>query len=300
MERHRQMTIFEAVAREQGLAAASRALDVSEATVSRSLAALEKRLGTRLLERSTRGVMLTDAGRQFASDCTRLLRAVDEADASANGLHSEPRGLLTVVTPLLFGERLLMPIALDFLDAWPGIEMTVAYQDRFPNLHEEGVDVAVLIGALPDAYMVARKVGHVRQMICASPAYLEHHPAPVTLNELNGHSLVFCSADNRVLEWRFQRNGSLRSVALKPTLRCTTQVAALDAALGGAGLASCLSYQVHEHLEAGHLLPVLEAFEPEPLPVYLIYREGRRASARVRSFVDFAVERMRQLPMLVS
>ncbi|RJX83342.1 LysR family transcriptional regulator [Pseudomonas sp. LS-2] len=298
MDRHQQMTVFDAVATEQGLAAASRRLGVSEATVSRALAALERRLGTRLLMRSTRGVTLTEVGRVFAVDCSRLLRAVEEAEASANGLHVEPRGLLKLVTPLLFGDRLLMPVVLDYMDARPGIEMSVTYQDSFPNLHEEGIDVAVLIGALPDGYMVARKVGTVRQMICASPAYLERRAAPRTPVDLAGHSLVFCTASNRMLEWRFQREGSLRNVALKPTLRCTTQLAAINAAINGAGLASCLSHEVHEHLEAGRLCPVLDGFEPDSLPVHLVYREGRRASARVRSFIDFAVERLRQHPVL--
>jgi DNA-binding transcriptional LysR family regulator len=298
MDRHQQMTVFDAVATEQGLAAASRRLGVSEATVSRALAALERRLGTRLLMRSTRGVTLTEVGRVFAVDCSRLLRAVEEAEASANGLHVEPRGLLKLVTPLLFGDRLLMPVVLDYMHARPGIEMSVTYQDSFPNLHEEGIDVAVLIGALPDGYMVARKVGTVRQMICASPAYLERRAAPRTPVDLAGHSLVFCTASNRMLEWRFQREGSLRNVALKPTLRCTTQLAAINAAISGAGLVSCLSHEVHEHLELGRLCPVLDGFEPEPLPVHLVYREGRRASARVRSFIDFTVERMRQHPVL--
>jgi DNA-binding transcriptional LysR family regulator len=227
-----------------------------------------------------------------------LLRAADEADASANGLHSEPRGLLTLVTPLLFGDQVLMPVILDYLAAWPGIELSVAYQDRFPRLHEEGVDVAVLVGALPEAYMVARKVGTVRQMICASPAYLEAHGAPRSPTELASHSLVFCNASNRLLEWRFQREGSLRSMALKPNLRCTTQVGVIGAAINGAGLASCLGYEIHAHLQAGRLRVVLEGFEPDPLPVHLVYREGRRASARVRSFVDFTVERLRRHPVL--
>ncbi|MDH0747224.1 LysR family transcriptional regulator [Pseudomonas sp. GD03842] len=298
MDRHRQMTIFGCVARERGLAAAARALGVSEATVGRSLAALERRLGTLLFERNTRGVQLTAAGRQFALDCSRLLQAADEADASASGLHSEPRGSLTLVTPLLFGERLLMPVALDFLDAWPGIELSVAYQERFPNLHEEGVDVAVLIGALPDAYMVARRVGQVRQMLCASPSYLRDHPAPVSPDHLINHSMVVCGHDHRGLEEYLQRSGSPRRLALRPGLRCTTQLATLKAALGGLGLVSCLSHEVQEHLRTGCLLPVLGAFEPEPLPVHLVYREGRRASAKVRSFVDFAVNRLREHPLL--
>lgn len=298
MERHRQMTIFDAVASGAGLAAASRRLGISEATVGRALAALERRLGTRLLKRSTRGVTLTEPGRQFAADCARLLRAADEADASANGLHVEPRGLLTLVTPVLFGDQLLMPVILDYLDAWPGIQMSVAYQEHFPNLHEEGVDVAVFIGDLPDGYMVARKIGMVRQMICASPDYLQRHGEPLTPGELSAHSLVVCSADNRTLDWRFQVQGVIRNPALKPTLRCTTQLAAINAAVSGAGLTSCLSYQIHQHLDAGRLQPVLHAFGQAPLPVHLVYREGLRASARVRSFVDFAVARLRRHPML--
>lgn len=298
MERHRQMTIFDAVASESGLAAASRRLRISEATVSRALAALEQRLGQQLLKRSTRGVTLTETGRQFAADCARLLRAVDEAEASANGLHVEPRGLLTLVTPLLFGDRLLMPVVLDYLHAWPGIQMSVTYLDRFPNLHEEGVDVAVLIGDLPDGYLVARRVGRVRQMICASADYLRRHGQPMAPGELAAHARVLCTAGSRALDWRFQVQATTRNAATKPILRCTTQLAAINAAVSGTGLASCLSYEVQEHLEAGRLQPVLEEFEQSPLPVHLVYREGLRASARVRSFVDFAVERLRQHPVL--
>ncbi|HXQ99975.1 MAG TPA: LysR substrate-binding domain-containing protein [Pseudomonas sp.] len=298
MDRHQQMTVFEAVATEQGLAAASRRLGLSQATVSRSLAALEKRLGTPLLIRSTRGVALTEVGRQFASECTRLLHLAREADASANGLHVEPRGSLTVVSPRIFGDHLLMPLLLDYLNTWPAVEVFVTYQDPFPNLHEEGVDVAILIGRLPDACMVARHVGMVRQTICASPAYLQRYAAPQTPQELAAHSLVFCAADSRNLEWRFEHQGAPLTVGIKPVLRCTTRSAAIDAAILGAGLIRCLSYQVHEPIADGRLQRVLGTFEPPAVPVHLVYREGRRASARVRSFVDFAVPRLRLHPVL--
>jgi DNA-binding transcriptional LysR family regulator len=298
MDRHQQMTVFAAVAREHGLAAASRALGVSQATISRALAALEKRLGAQLLKRTTRGVTLTEVGRVFADECERLLRLADEADASANGLHVEPKGLLTLVMPLLFGNRLLMPVILDYLDAWPGVEVSVTYSDRFPNLHEEGIDVAVLIGALPDAFMVAREVGAVRQIICASPDYLRQRPNLQNPADLADHAVVLCSADNRMQEWRLRQDGITRVASLKPALRCTTPTSAIDAAVRGAGLVCCLEHQANEHLQAGRLVTVLQAFEPAPVPVYLVYREGRRASARVRSFVDFAVERLRQHPVL--
>jgi DNA-binding transcriptional LysR family regulator len=298
MDRHQQMSVFTTVAREQGLAAASRSLGVSQATISRALAALEKRLGAQLLKRTTRGVTLTEVGRVFADECERLLRLADEADASANGLHVEPKGLLTLVMPLLFGNRLLMPIILDYLDTWPGVEVSVTYSDRFPNLHEEGVDVAVLIGALPDAFMVAREVGAVRQIICASPDYLRQRPTLEKPADLADHAVVVCSADNRMQEWRLRQDGVTRVASLKPVLRCTTPTSAVEAAVRGTGLVCCLEHQAHEHLQAGRLVAVLQAFEPAPVPVYLVYREGRRASARVRSFVDFAVERLRQHPVL--
>ena len=156
-DRHRQMEVFAAVASTRGLAAAARQLGVSHASVSRSLAALEQRLGALLLTRSTRGVELTDAGRGFACECARLLGLADHADASARGLHVEPRGRLTLTMPRLFADRLLMPVVLEFLDTWPEVDISLTCLDRFPNLHEEGVDVALLVGPLPDVHVVARK-----------------------------------------------------------------------------------------------------------------------------------------------
>lgn len=297
MERYRQMMIFDAVANAPSLAAAARQLRVSQATVSRALAALEARLGQSLLNRTTQGVSLTPVGRAFAVDCARILGMAEQADAAVNGLHVEPGGLLRLVSPLLFGDHLLMPLVFEYLQAWPGVQISVNYQDAFPDLHEQGVDIAVSIGALPEGYLVARKVGEVGQMICASPDYLARHPAPDTPADLSEHALVFCSADSRIPQWRFQPDTS-RSYRLKPTLRCTTESAALKAAVDGAGLACCPSYQVHEHVRAGTLDVVLQGFAPPPVPVHLVYREGPRASAAVRSFVDFVSMRLRLDPVL--
>ncbi|HEY0287380.1 MAG TPA: LysR family transcriptional regulator [Pseudomonas sp.] len=298
MDRHLQMRVLHAVAHAPSLAAASRRLGVCEATVTRAMAALERRLGTRLLTRSTRGVTLTDVGVTFAAECARLLQAVGAAEASANGLHSEPRGQLRLVMPLLFGDQLLMPIVLDYLDVWPAIDMSVIYQDRFPNLHEEGVDVAVLIGALADSSMVARKVGTVRQVVCASPGYLATRGEPMHPHELAGHASIYANADGGLMEWRFQQQNVVFSVALKPVLRCTTASSAIIAACRGAGLACCWSYQAHDSIQDGRLTRLLSAFELPAVPVHVVYREGRRASARVRSFVDYAVERLRRHPAM--
>ena len=292
------MEIFLAVAGAHGLAAAARQLGVSQATVSRSLGELEGRLGTPLLTRSTRGVHLTSAGRRFASDCARLLCLSDAADASAKGLHVEPRGRLNLTMPRLFADRLWVPVVLEFLDAWTEVDISLTCLDRFPNLHEDNIDVAVWVGVVPDAHVVARRVGAMRQMICASPGYLGSQGVPLTLDDLPRHRWVTCSAEGQGLEGHLACQGAATQTASTSMLRCTTQAGAIESAIGGAGLIRCLRYQVIDALDAGRLQPLLETLEPAPLPVHLVYREGRHASARVRSFVDFASERLRAHPAL--
>lgn len=298
MDRHHEMRVFQAVAADLSLAAAARRLQLSAPTVTRAIAALEQRLGVALLERSTRGVTLTAAGERFANDCRRILLEVDEAEASASGLHAQPRGQLKLAMPLLFGQQLLTPILLDYLNAYPDVQIFAAYLDRLPNLHEEGVDVAVHVGNLPDSSLFALKVGIIRRVICASPAYLAEHGVPEQPADLARHHLVHSSADARLPEWRFQQQNGLLTLAFRPRLSCATNQAAIAAACRDAGLIRCMSYQVHELFEQGRLRPVLRDFEPAALPVHIVYREGRKAAARVRSFVDFAVARLREHPAL--
>lgn len=298
MDRHHEMRVFQAVAFDLSLAAAARRLQLSAPTVTRAIAALEQRLGVPLLERSTRGVTLTAVGERFANDCRRILLEVDEAEASASGLHAQPRGQLKLAMPLLFGQQLLTPILLDYLNAYPDVQIVAAYLDRVPNLHEEGVDVAVQVGNLPDSSLFALKVGSIRRLVCASPAYLAEHGVPEQPGDLAQHRLVHSSADARLPEWRFQQQSGLLTVSFRPRLSCATNQAAIAAACRDAGLIRCMSYQVHELLEQGRLRPVLRDFEPAALPVHIVYREGRKAAARVRSFVDFAVARLREHPAL--
>ncbi|MET1079667.1 MAG: LysR family transcriptional regulator [Pseudomonas sp.] len=298
MDRHQAMSIFQAVASDLSLAGAARRLNLSAPTVARAIDALERRLGVSLLQRSTRGVTLSAAGERFASDCRRLLQEVEDLEASARGLHALPRGQLTLAMPLLFGQQLLTPLLLDYLNHYPEVQLFAQYLDRFPNLHEEGVDVAVGIGDLPDSSLFALRVGSIRRVVCASPAYLAQHGVPATPQALAEHHLVHSSADARLPEWRFQQQGELLNLPFRPRLSCATQQAAIVAACRDAGLTRCMSYQVHELLEQGRLVRVLQAFEPPPVAVHLLYREGRKAAARVRSFVDFAVPRLREHPAL--
>ncbi|MWV17005.1 LysR family transcriptional regulator [Pseudomonas sp. L-22-4S-12] len=298
MDRQQQMQVFLAVSQTLSLAAAARQLELSAPTVTRAIDALEARLNLTLLQRSTRGVLLTEAGERFAADCQRILAEVLEAEASASGLHSQPRGHLTVSVPLLFGQELMPAILLDYLQQYPEVQLYVRYLDRQPNLHEEGVDVAILAGALPDSSLFALKAGQIRRVVCASPAYLSRRGTPQHPNELGDHQIIHSSADARLTEWRFQVDGSQRHYPLRPRLSCTTNQAAIRAACADGGLTRCMSYQVHERLQRGELVEVLQGFGLPELPVHVVYREGRRAAARVRSFVDFAVGRLREHPAL--
>ncbi len=292
MNRHDEMTAFLAAAEDRSLAAAARRLTVSVPTVTRAISALESRLGVALLARNTRGVQPTEAGERFAQDCRRILQELAEAERSAAGLHAEPRGVLTLAAPLLLGQQLLMPILLDYLHAYPEVQIVGRFMDRAPNLHEEGVDVAIVAGKLPDSSLFAIKLGTIRPLICASPAYLAAHGEPATPGALSAHRIVHSLADSRLAEWRFQNKGEAVTIAFQARLTCATNQAAIIAACRGAGLTRCMSFEVDAPVRAGTLRAVLSAYEPPALPLQIVYREGRRAAARVRSFVDFAVARL--------
>ncbi|WAJ36197.1 LysR substrate-binding domain-containing protein [Pseudomonas sp. GOM7] len=292
MSQHREMQVFLAVAEAGSLAAAARALQLSQATVMRTLNALEQRLGSRLLRRGPRGVQLSPLGARFASHCQRILQRLEEAERSVTGLHARPAGQLTLALPLLMTHQVLMPIAVDYLAAFPEVSLATLAREELPRLLEEGIDLAVVVGHLPSSSGFAIPLGQVRPLVCAAPAYLERCGRPASPDELSAHRTIATSSTGHGGEWRFA--GSV--VKLAPRLICNTPQAAIRAALAGFGLTRCLSYEAHQELHSGQLLRVLEAFADAPVPVQLHYREGRRAAARVRSFLDFAVPRLRAHP----
>lgn len=299
MDRQQQMQVFLTTSQTLSLAATARLLQLSAPTVTRAIDTLEARLNLQLLQRSTRGVLLTEAGERFAADCERILAQVQEAEASAGGLHSQARGQLTLSVPLLFGQELMPAILLDYLRQFPEVQLYVRYLDHQPNLHEEGVDVAILAGSLPDSSLFAIRTGRIRRVVCGSPSYLAKHGNPVHPDQLRKHQIIHSSADSRLTEWRFQVDDTVRHFPLRPRLSCTTNLAAIRAACQGGGITRCMSYQIHEQLRRGELVEVLQDFGLPELPVHVVYREGRRATARVRSFVDFAVHRLREHPALI-
>ncbi|MDX6752196.1 LysR family transcriptional regulator [Geminicoccaceae bacterium 1502E] len=300
MDRLQSMSVFTAVAEDESFAGAARRLGLSPPAVTRAVAAIEERLGIRLLHRTTRSVRLTEAGGRYLEDCRRILAEIEEAEEAAAGLHREPRGQLALTAPVLFGRMHVTPLLLDFLALHPQLAARTLFVDRVVNLMEEGVDVAVRIAELPDSGLTALKVGSVRRVLVASPGYLAEHGGPREPAELVHHRTIAFRGLAPVAEWPFRRSGGEIAVRPAPWLTVNTAEMAITAALRGGGIARVLSYMVAPELEAGRLRVVLEAFEAAPLPVHLVHQEGRRVSARVRAFVDFAAARLRAEPALAA
>lgn len=294
MNRFQEMTVFLAVAEAQSFAAAARRLRMSAPSVTRSVAALERRLGVLLLLRTTRSLRLTEAGQRYADDCRRILEEVEQADDAAAGVMAAPRGALSLTAPALFGELHVMPVVMDYLRAHPQVSLRTLLVDRVVNLLDEGVDVAVRIGALPDSTLTAVPVGQVRRVVCASPAFLERHGVPQDPDALTRYCTITAAMEGRGPQWRFLQDGQPRRVDVDSQLTVTSFQAAVLAARQDWGLTQVMSYQVAPHLASGALRVVLRDYELPPVPVHVVHPEGRRGSAKVRSFVDFCVQALRR------
>ena len=293
MDRLEQMRVFVAVADASGFAPAARRLGMSPPAVTRAVATIEDRVGTRLLERTTRTVRLTEAGTRFLADCKRILAEIEDAEASAAGDHAEPRGTLALTASVLFGRMHVTPVLLDFLARHPRIFVRTLFVDRIVDLVDEGIDVAVRIAHLPDSALTAVRVGEVRRVVCAAPDYLERRGTPGHPADLERHEAIGF-APTAPEEWLFAADGS--AIATRPPTRLTVNTAdvAIAAAVAGHGLARVLSYMIQPELRAGRLKLVLTGFEQPPIPIHLVHPAGRRASARVRAFIDFASGRLRR------
>jgi DNA-binding transcriptional LysR family regulator len=298
MDRFHLLGVYAAVADSGSFAGAARKLGLSPPAVTRAVNELERHLGLRLLTRTTRVVRVTEAGARYAEDARRILATLDEADESARGLHGAPRGRLTVTTPALFGSLHVTPIVVDYLQRHPETTVQALFLDRVVNLVDEDVDVAVRIGPLPDSSLQAVRVGQVRHLICAAPAYLKRHGRPKTAADLPAHTLIAASALTPTAEWRLREGGTLRTVKLRPRMTTSANEAARAAAVQGLGLVRLLSYQVADAIGARQLQAVLQDLEPEPLPVHVVHHEGRHATRKVRAFLDLAIESLRANPAL--
>ncbi|OPB27730.1 LysR family transcriptional regulator [Pseudomonas fluorescens] len=298
MDRFHEMQVFMAVAEEEGFAAAARRLNTSPPSVTRAIAAMEQRIGTQLLARTTRSLHLTEAGQRYLEDCRRILAELDEAEEAAAGSYSIPGGQLTVTAPVLFGELYVAPVLGDYLDRFPFVSINALLVDRVVNMTDEGVDVAVRIGHLHQSGQQAIKVGEVRRVVCASPAYLDQHGRPHRPEQLREAKLVTSSSSQLVSEWTFVDAGQPLKVTIEPRLVVTANNAAINLARLGWGMTRVLSYQVAAAVAAGELELVLEDFEPAPLPIHVVFQQNGRVPAKVNTFVDFLSQRLGQDPAL--
>lgn len=297
MARLEAMAVFVRVAESGGFAEAARQLNMSPPAVTRAVAALEEAIGTRLLTRTTRSVRLTEAGARYLDDSRRILADVAEAEAAAAGAYASPSGTLTVTASVLFGQNFLLPILTDYLDQHPAVTVRALFLDRVTNIVEEGIDVAVRIGHLPDSSHAAIRVGSVRRIVCGAPGYFARRGLPQTPAELADHAIIASTSAFAALDWRFGADEKT-VVTVVPRLLLSSFGAVVAAAQAGWGLARPLSYQVAPLLQSGALQTALSDFEPAPLPVHVIHPEGRRAAAKVRAFVDLAVDRLRANPLI--
>ncbi|MDE2427861.1 MAG: LysR family transcriptional regulator [Burkholderiales bacterium] len=294
MDKLHLMTVFVAVAEDEGFASAARRLGMSPPAVTRAIAELEAHLRVKLLNRSTRFVRVTEAGQRYLDDARRIIAEVEAADEALAGINAEPRGHLAVTAPALFGKIYVTPGIVDYLQRYPAMDVSALFLDRVVNLLEEGIDVGVRIGELPDSSMKAIRVGEVRRVLCAAPAYLAERGAPRQPEDLPAHAIIAASSVTPLVEWRFARDDKPLAIKVKPRLTVSSNDAAIAASLGGLGISRLLSYQVGPQFADGQLLRLLPEYEPAALPVHVVHRESRYASTKVRTFVDLMVARLRQ------
>ncbi len=293
MDRLHQMEVFVAVAEAGSLARAGARLRISPPAVTRAVAALEERLGARLFNRTTRSLSLTEAGQRFLESARRLLSEIDSAEKDALGESATPSGHLTVTASVTFGRWVLAPVVGDFLREHSRVTASLLLLDRVVSLVDEGIDVAVRIGELPDSGLIARRVGEVRRVLVANPAYLTQHGRPKTPADLRRHALVAFTGLMPTREWRFGEGRGAAHVTVTPRLEVNDAAAAIAAAERGDGITVALSYMVARAVADGRLVTVLDAFMPPPVPVQLVHPHARLVAPKVRAFVDFAAPRLR-------
>lgn len=290
MDRIDAMHAFVAVADLEGFAPAARKLKLSPSAVTRLIAALEERLGARLLQRTTRSVTLTDAGSRYLERARRILADVEEAERAAEGERTRPSGRLVVSAPLGFGRLHVSPVMSAYLKRYPEVSGELRLEDRMINLVEDGIDLAVRIGHLADSTLVARHVGEMRRIVVASPAYLKARGEPRTPEAIASHDTLQFGSTVGVADWRFLEAGKEVRITYNPRFSSNSSDAAIQYAAEGGGLTRVLAYQAAEALKAGKLRIVLEKFELPAVPIHIVYPTSRLLSAKVRTFIDLVTD----------
>ena len=294
MDRLETLSAFVAVADQGSFVGAARHLERSPASITRAIAALEDRLQTRLFNRTTRAVALTDAGQRYLDLCRRALAEFDELELSAASEGAEPRGLITMTAPELFGRLHVLPVVLAFMRRYPAVKVSLLLLNRIVSFVDEGIDLGLRIAHLQDSSMRAILVGHVRRVVCASPDYLARRGTPKRPADLAGHDVIWVSGTRPASErWSFGSGKQQTSVAIDPRLVVSTAQAGLDAAAAGGGILRLLSYQCEALEKSGGLRRILVGSEPAPIPIHIVHPAGRYLAPKLRLFIDDCVAALR-------
>lgn len=286
MDRLDAMAAFIAVCDANGFAAAARRLRVSPSVVTRQVASLEQHLGARLLQRTTRSIGLTETGQHFLERARKIIADLGEAERAAQNERAAPSGTLVVAAPVLFGRMHVAPALTRFLQKFPHVTGDLQLSDRVVNLIEDGIDVAIRIGHLPDSQLIVRRLGEARRVVVASPGYLRKHGRPKHPDELARRDTISFMGVVPTADWHFEEAGKDVSVRVTPRLATNSGDAAVGYAIEGGGLVLALSYQVRAAIANGALIEVLAPFSPPPVPIQAVYPSSRLISNKVRAFVD--------------
>jgi DNA-binding transcriptional LysR family regulator len=286
------MATFLAAVETGSLSAASRKLGVPLATVSRKVSDLEAHLRARLVTRTSRRLELTEAGRAYLAAAKRILEDIAEAERTASGEYIAPQGDLTIAAPIVMGRLHVLPVTIDFLNAYPDVDVRLVLADRNAHLLEEHVDIAVRVGELPDSSLVAKRIGAIRRVVCGSRSYFAKRGTPQTPGDLVSHACITFEGLYAPDSWPFQTGKTTASVPIRSRLTVNTAEAAVDAAISSIGVTRVLSYQIAAPVRAGALDIVLCGFEPPPLPVNMIYG-AELLPLKLRAFLDFAAPRLK-------
>jgi DNA-binding transcriptional LysR family regulator len=291
LDRLEAMSIIVAVNESGSFSAAARLMKSPVATISRKVGELESRLNAELFQRSSRQMKLTDAGRSYIEACKRIIEQVDEAEREVAGEYTAPKGDLAVTSPWGLGHMHLLPLAVEFLRVYPEISLRLVLTDRVVSTVDEAIDVSIRIGVLPDSSMIATRIGSIRVVVCGSPPYLETRGTPKALADLVKHDCI--TVDNSVVPtttWRF-RGGV--ATPIHSRMSVNTSEAAIQAAIGGAGLAKVMAYKMDAARKAGALRIVLKNFEEEPLPISVVYAQRKVMPLKLRTFLNWVIPRLK-------
>lgn len=283
------MRMYVAVVDGGSFATAADKLDISRAMVSKQIQKLEEHLGTRLMNRTTRRLSLTETGREFYERSMQIVSDVEEAEQIAGQMTRMPRGVLRVTIPLSYGQHRLAGIIGDYTQAYPQVQLDISLSDRKVELIDEGFDLAIRIGAMPQSDLVARKIGGVRSIVCAAPAYLEQHGVPQTPADLTAHACLGYTLTGTGAEWRLEGPDGMVTIPISGPIKADNGDIIRLAALRGAGIVFQPPFIIGDDIDAGKLVRVLPDWQSAELGVYAVYPSRKHLSAKVRTFVDFLV-----------